>query len=156
MGILARVGAGVVAAATAAAVLLVTGGTASAHDGSGRSEANGTSPIAIFNWHVSRDSDGRAHGYFHGKAPYGGDILVSLEGPATCVDIEGNKVGFLYPVVDRSRPFFLKGQYILITGVDNGGGGRDRMGFQPELLSQGCHPSVAPFPVSGRIQVDRH
>ena len=144
MGILARVGAGVVAAATAAAVLLVTGGTASAHDGSGRSEANGTSPIAIFNWHVSRDSDGRAHGYFHGKAPYGGDILVSLEGPATCVDIEGNKVGFLYPVVDRSRPFFLKGQYILITGVDNGGGGRIEWASNPSCCRKDVTPASLP------------
>ena len=140
----------------AAATLLVTAGTASAHDESGQSRAHGTSPIAVFDWHVSRDSDGHPHGYFTGKAPYGGDILVSLEGPATCVDIEGNRVGFLYPVRDHSRPFILKGQYILISGEDNGGHGRDKMGFQPSASSFGCSPSFTPFPVtSGHIEV-RH
>ena len=145
-----------VAVAVTAASVLTTVGTASAHDGSGHSEAHGTSPIAIFDWHVSRDSDGRAHGYFKGRAPYGADVLVSLEGPATCVDIEGNKVGLLYPVVDHSRPFLLRGQSILITGIDNGGHGRDRMGFQPAAIFHSCHPSVAPFPVSGRITVEHH
>jgi hypothetical protein len=112
------------------------------------------SPIASFDWHVSRDSDGRPHGYFRGKAPYGLGALVSLEGPATCVEIEGNKVGFIYPVQDRSRPFILKGQYILITGEDNGGNGRDKMGFQPTTSSSGCSPSVDLLPVtSGHIAV---
>jgi hypothetical protein len=152
----ARIGAAV-ATAVATATLLVTTGSASAHDGSGRSEAHGSSPIADFDWHVSRDSNGRPHGYFKGKAPYGADILIFLEGPATCVDIEGNQVGFLYPVEDNSRPFILKGQSILITGVDNGGQGRDRMGFSPIGFFNDCHPSIAPLPVtSGHIKVEDH
>lgn len=138
----------------ATTTLLITAGTASADDNAGRSEGHGSSPIAIFDWHVSRDSDGHAHGYFKGKAPYGGEILVSLEGPATCVDIQDNKVGFLYPVEDKSRPFALKGQYILITGEDNGGNGRDKMGFQPSATTADCAPSVAPFPVDGHINVE--
>ena len=140
--------------ALVAAAMLVTVGTATAHDGSGESRAHGMSPIASFDWHVSRDSDGHPHGYFRGKAPYGLDVLIALEGPATCVDIEGNKVGFIYPVTDHSRPFILKGQYILITGEDNGGNGRDKMGFQPTTSATGCSPSVDLFPVtSGHIEV---
>lgn len=144
------------AVSAAAATLLVTAGTASAWDGSGSSDGHGTSPIAVFDWHVKRGANGKPSGYFKGKAPYGGDILVSLEGPATCVAIEGNRVGFLYPVQDKSRPFFLKGQFILITGEDNGGNGRDKMGFQPGVTSrEGCSPSFAPFPVtSGHIEVE--
>jgi hypothetical protein len=153
MKIRTRIGTTLIATATAA-TLVFTAGTASAHDNSGRSEGHGMSPIAIFDWHVSRDSDGRAHGYFKGKAPYGASLLISLEGPATCVKIEGNKVGFLYPVRDRSRPFLLKQQYILISGEDNGGHGRDKMGFQPSASSFGCTPSATPFPVSkGHISV---
>jgi hypothetical protein len=156
MSIRARIGTAVMAVA-ATATLLVTTGTANAHDRSGHSHAHGSTPIADFDWHVSRDSHGRAHGYFKGKAPDGAALLISLEGPATCVDIEGNKVGFLYPVEDHSRPFLLKGQSILITGVDNGGHGRDKMGFSPIGFFHDCHPSIAPFPVtSGHIEVDHH
>jgi hypothetical protein len=156
MSIRARIGTAVMAVA-ATATLLVTTGTANAHDRSGHSHAHGSTPIADFDWHVSRDSHGRAHGYFKGKAPDGAALLISLEGPATCVEIEGNKVGFLYPVEDHSRPFLLKGQSLLITGVDNGGHGRDKMGFSPIGFFHDCHPSIAPFPVtSGHIEVDHH
>ncbi len=146
------------ASAAAVAALLLTAGTASARDGSGRSEAHGKTAIASFNWHVSRDGSGHAKGYFEGVATQPGGALVDLKGPATCVEIAGNKVGFLYPVEDNSRPFILKGQYVLITGEDNGGKGRDKMGFvgpAPKEFFPNCSPSFAPLSVSeGHISVD--
>ena len=145
-------------ASTAAAALLLTAGTASADDGSGRSEAHGSTAIASVDWHVSRDGSGHAKGYFEGVATQPGGALVDLKGPATCVEFDGNKVGFLYPVEDDSRPFLLKGQYVLITGEDNGGHGRDKMGFvgpAPKEFFPNCRPGLAPLTVDeGHISVD--
>jgi hypothetical protein len=112
-----------------------------------------------FHWHLSRDSDGHVHGYFEkGALPKPGDALLSLQGPVTCADFEGNRLGFLYPVEDKSRPFFAKGQFVLISAEDNGGHGRDRVGFYgpaPREFFHGCKPVFAPFPVtSGRIHID--
>jgi hypothetical protein len=151
----ARIGAAAVIAAGTA--LLITAGTASAHDRSGHSEAHGKTVIASFDWHISRDGDGRSHGYFTATATEPAGVLVALAGPATCVDVEGNKVGFLYPIEDHSRPFLLRGQYVMVTGVDNGGNGRDRMGFlgpAPEEVFHGCRPGLAPLAVDGHIRVD--
>jgi hypothetical protein len=145
-------------AVAATATLLVAAGTASAHDGSGQSEAHGKTVINSFDWHVSRDGDGHADGYFKARGTPPSNILVKLAGPATCVDFEGNRVGFLYPIEDHSRPFILKGQYILITGEDNGGHGRDKLGFvgpAPREFFHGCRPGLAPLSVDGHIAVDQ-
>jgi hypothetical protein len=152
----ASIGAASVAAVVAA-TLLVAAGTANAHDTSGHSDAHGKTLINSFEWHVSRDGDGRPDGYFKTKGTPPTDVLVMLAGPATCVDFEGNRVGFLYPIEDHSRPFILKGQYILITGEDNGGHGRDKLGFvgpAPRGFFQGCRPGLAPLSVDGHIAVD--
>lgn len=146
----------ILVAAVSATMLLASAGIASAHDESGRSEAHGKTVLASFDWHVSRDSDGAAHGYFRSKSTSPFDPLIHLQGPATCVDIEGNRVGFLYPIEDSSRPFLIKGQYVLITGEDNGGHGRDKMGFlgpAPKEFFPGCAPGVAPLSVDGHIAV---
>jgi hypothetical protein len=153
----ARIGAGLLAAAVT--TLLVAVGTASAHDGSGHSEARGTTAINSFEWHVSRNGHGRPEGYFKAKGTGPSAVLVSLRGPATCVTFEGNKVGFLYPVEDNSRPFLLQGQYIQITGEDNGGHGRDKLGFvgpAPREFFQGCRPGLALLSVTGHIAVHDH
>jgi hypothetical protein len=141
----------------AAASLLVTAATASAHDRSGHSEGHGRTALYSFDWQVSRDSDGRVQGYFTAKATSPADVLVAPQGPATCVDFVGNKVGFLYPIQDNSRPAVAKGQYVLITGEDNGGKGRDRTGFvgpAPKEFFHGCQPDAAPLAVDGRVHVD--
>jgi hypothetical protein len=154
MGAGVRVGSACVAAIAAAALIA---GSASAHDKSGHSESSAKSFGAPFYWHVTRDSDGHVHGYFQkGALPKPGDAVLSLQGHVTCADFEGNKVAFLYRVEDKSRPFLAKGQYVLITGEDHGGHGRDRVGFYgPYPKPFGCKHLPAPFPVtSGRVHVD--
>ena len=148
-----RIGLIATTVVAAAATAVLATGTAAAHDKSGHSEAHGVSPFADFQWNVSRDSDGHAHGYFQGMGQFGASFLFKLKGPITCAQFEGNTVRFVYRV-ENSNPLVLDQQYILITGVDNGGHGRDRMGFQPATSAHGCVSSIAPAPVfSGHIGV---
>jgi hypothetical protein len=147
-------------AALAAAVTLSLAGVGTAHatDRSGSSDARGKTAVDSFVWHVRRDSSGRSEGYFSAQAIMPANLLLALQGPATCVDIEGNAVGFLYMISDNSRPSALRGQYILYTGIDNGGGGRDRLGFvgpAPRAVFGGCspRPQTATLPVDGHIAV---
>jgi hypothetical protein len=150
----ARVGAGVVVAVLVA----VCGGTASARDGSGSSEGHGTFALSSFKWHLKRDSDGHVSGYFKGVGTQPAGLLIAPQGPVTCAEFDGNKVGFLYPLEDNTRPFLLKGTYILISAEDNGGHGRDKIGFlgpAPREAFPDCHPSFTPFDVtSGHTRVD--
>jgi hypothetical protein len=156
MRIRARIGVVIAVAATVA--LAVGGGTAIAQDDSGSSQGHGTFALASFDWHFQRDSDGHVSGYFKGTATQPGGVLVAPEGRVTCADFEGNKVGFLYPLEDDTRPSLAKGTYIMITAEDNGGGGRDKIGFvgpAPKEAFPGCHPGVTPFSVtSGHTRVD--
>jgi hypothetical protein len=151
----ARIGA--VVAAAAAAVLAITG-TAIAHDGSGRSEGHGTFALGSFDWRFQRDSDGHVSGYFKAVATQPAGILVAPQGRVTCASFEGNKVGFLYLLEGNTRPAVAKGTYILITAEDNGGHGRDKVGFlgpAPKAAFPGCDPSLTPFNViSGHTRVD--
>ena len=144
----------------AAAAVAITTGTAVAHDGSGTSEGHGRFALAQFDWHLQRDSDGHVSGYFKAVATQPGGLFVAPEGPVTCARFEGNRVGFLYPLKDNTRPFFLKGQYIMITGEDNGGHGRDKVGFlgpAPKAAFPGCEPGPTPFNVfQGHAHVDTH
>lgn len=157
MGMRARIGA--VVAAAGVALLSITG-VAIAHDGSGSSEGHGTFALATFNWHFDRDSDGHVSGYFKAVATQPGGIFVAPQGPVTCAVFEGNKVGFLYPLEDNTKPAIAKGTYILITAEDNGGHGRDKIGFlgpAPKAAFPGCSPNLSPalFPVtSGYTKID--
>jgi hypothetical protein len=150
----ARVGAGVLVAILVA----VGGGTASARDRSGSSEGHGRFALASFNWHLERDSDGRVSGYFKAVATQPGGLLVAPQGPVTCAEFDGNKVGFLYPLEGATRPCLLKRTYIMITAEDNGGHGRDKVGFlgpAPREAFPGCQPGFTPFAVtSGHTRVD--
>jgi hypothetical protein len=148
-------------AVVAATALLVTAGTASADDRSGHAEGHGRILTNSFDFHVRRDSDGHVHGYFKAvaTAPFG--ILIAPEGPVTCAEFDGNKVGFLYPLRDETRPFFAKGQYIMIVAEENVHG-PDKVGFlgpAPRAAFPGCNPDFPPaMPIqpviSGHIDVD--
>lgn len=76
----------------------------------------------------------------------------------SCAEFDGNKVDFLYPLEDNPRRILLKGTYILIPAEDNGGHGRDKIGFvgpAPREAFSNCHPSATPFDVtSGHTRVD--
>jgi hypothetical protein len=147
------IGAGAVALALAASV-----GTAIADGDAHSSDAHGTFALASFDWHFHQDSDGQVHGYFKAVATQPGGLLVAPEGPVTCARFEGNKVGFLYPLEDDTRPALAKGTYILITAEDNGGNGRDKIGFvgpAPKAAFPDCRPGATPFSVtSGHTRVD--
>lgn len=134
----------------ALAGVLLTAGSANAQDGSGQSEAEATTSLAIVHWKVSRNGDGEISGFFDGN---GGPTLRGrallppntnhLFGPAVCIEFDGNKVGFVYRFDSGSTPTALNGQYAMIIGVDNGGNGRDRLGFigpGPRELFPGCRP----------------
>lgn len=134
-------------------------GTASA---GGRSSVTGKdvkTAIATANFDARNtgNSDEDAKGNFKGAPPSPVNALLSLEGPVTCLHVEGNKAGFLYPVVDNSRPFFIKGTYVLISVEDGGKGGTDRMGFTgpaPKEFFSNCNPQFTPLEVtSGDIVV---
>jgi hypothetical protein len=156
MGIRARVGVAVGAAVVL--LLAVGGGIATARDGSGSSEGHGTFALASFKWHVERDSDGHVSGYFKAVGTQPAGLLVAPQGRVTCAEFDGNKVGFLYVLEDNTRPILAKGTYILITAEDNGGHGRDKVGFvgpAPREAFPGCQPSFTPFSVtSGYTRVD--
>lgn len=97
-------------------------------------------------------------GYFKAVATQPGGLLVAPQGPVICADFEGNKVGFRYPLEDNTRPSLAKGTYIMITAEDNGGNGRDKVGFVgpgPKAAFPSCHPGLTPFAVtSGHTHVD--
>lgn len=153
-------------AATASAALLATGAfdgsgaTASAHEDRGETATgDGATPLFTFKFHVHRDSAGRPSGYFTaaGVGPTG--ALIAPQGPVTCVEFDGNKVGFLYPLEDKTRPALLRdsGTAIMITAQDNGDGRLDSMGFLgplPTSAFPGCKPNVTTMPVtSGNIDI---
>lgn len=139
----------------AAALIAGAGyGTASA---SGRASIKGEdvkTAIATSNFAARNtgDSDDDVMGDFRGEAaaPLGG--FVALAGPITCLHVDGNRAGFLYPVEDDSKPTLLKGQFVLITVEDGGPGASDHMGFTgpgPKSLFPNCDPQVAPLEVTG-------
>lgn len=137
--------------------LFAASGTASAHESDDNSASgSGRTALFAFEFDVHRDSDGKAHGYFSAKATSPADTLIAPQGPATCAAFDGNKVGFLYPLEDNSKPAALKGQVILITAQDNGPGQTDAIGFlgpAPAAAFPDCHPNVATMPVDGNIKV---
>lgn len=142
-----------------ALLLTLGGGTASARDGSGTSEGDGVFALASFKWHLERDSDGHVSGYFKAVGTQPAGLVVAPRGRVTCVEFDGNRVGFRYRLEDSTRPSLLRGTYIMITAEDNGGHGRDKLGFlgpapEPAFLG-GCKPGLAEFPVtSGYTDVD--
>jgi hypothetical protein len=164
MGLRVRIAATALAV-TASAALLATSAidgssAALAHEDRGTTATgDGATPLFTFKFHVHRDSDGRPSGYFTaaGVGPTG--ALIAPQGPVTCVEFDGNKVGFLYPLEDKTRPALLRGSgtAIMITAQDNGDGHLDTMGFLgplPTSAFPGCKPTLTTMPVtSGNIDI---
>lgn len=75
----------------------------------------------------------------------------------TCVEIEGNRVGFLYSIEDGAPvDQLVKGLVEMITAQDNGPGHSDTIGIlgpAPAAAFPNCHPSLAYLPVEGDIDV---
>jgi hypothetical protein len=73
------------------------------------------------------------------------------------VEVEGNRVGFLYSIEDGAPVDQLfKGQVEMITAQDNGPGHSDAIGIlgpAPAAAFPNCHPNLAYLPVDGDIDV---
>ena len=142
--------------------LLIAGlgyGTASAGGHSSVTGKNVKTAVATaeFDARNTGGSDYDVKGDFRGVPQSPVDALLLLEGPVTCLHVEGNKAGFLYPIKRNSMPVLIKDDYVLITVEDGGPGGTDHMGFTgpaPEAAFPNCDPQVAPLEVtSGDIVV---
>jgi hypothetical protein len=144
---------------TAAGVLVSNGLARASEDRGASAQGRGSTPFFSFTFRVHRDGDGQQGGYFEAKLsqPLGG--VIAPRGPATCVDFRGNKVGFIYPLEEGTKPELVadKGLAIMVTAQDNGPGKQDAIGFvgpAPTAAFVGCAPTVAEIPVtSGDIEI---
>ncbi|HEY2194437.1 MAG TPA: hypothetical protein VGH76_19375 [Actinomycetospora sp.] len=145
------------------ALLLAGAGIAAAAppDGSGgTAHATGTAPGLSFSFDVAEHGADphAASGYFRAALVQPAGTLIAPQGPATCVDVRGDTVGFLYPLVDGTRPTALPFTSILITAHDGGPGHPDAIGIIGPLPTAAfggrCAPSVPFLPVtSGDVVV---
>ena len=153
--------AGIAVLSTGVLVTMVGVGTASAHDwgnsgGGGSVEGDGSS-FGSFKFHGSNDSDRPfdAGGYFKGVSPAG--PLITLEGPITCLSVEGNRAGFLYRVDGSSTPSPFTGMEIKVSIEQGRDGGKDKIGFgfaQPAGFQKSCEPGDASSDVNeGHVTV---
>lgn len=151
-------GAALAVVTAAAALLSVTGVASAAQDGGGTATGKGTNALFSFEFDVAQNSaDPRdAEGYFRAAGVPPSDLLIAPQGPATCVEVRGNTVGFLYPLAEGSRPAALEGSNVLITAVDNGPGHPDAIGFVPVGIDPGgCAPNLATLTsTSGDIVIE--
>lgn len=160
MRIGATAGAALAAMAMAAAILAGSGTSWAAEGEGGTAVGSGTVPGFSFGFDVEqRSADTRdASGSFRALGMPPSDLLIEAQGPAICVDVRDNMVGFLYPLREGSRPEATQGQNILITAVDNGPGETDSLGFLPVGIDPGsCAPNPATLPLtSGDIVVEEN
>lgn len=163
MSYITRVGAVFATVVAAAALTIVGTGTAMADSdhggdpgsGHGRAYGEGTAAGGLpFSFEVRRNTDGRVSGYFKGALLIKGNPAFAPEGPATCVSIQGNRVGFLYPLEGNTQPGLIadKGLAILISVQDNGPGQKDGAGFLGPLpiaaFGNGCDPGPTVLPIT--------
>lgn len=147
---------GVAAASAALALLVVPGASASAAAKDRDSvSGEGSSMIANFKFdgfNQGTTPDTPAGGTWHADNP-----AVDFNGPITCLHVDGNRAGFIYPIEEGSTPAPAVGQSVLISIEDNGDSG-DKMGFfgpgPVEMFMDGCAPGPTPFDItSGGVTV---
>jgi hypothetical protein len=146
-----------------AALLLAGTGIASASppvSPGGTAHGTGTAPGLSFSFDVTEHGSDlhSASGYFRATLIQPAGTLIAPQGPATCVDVRGDTVGFLYPLVDGTRPTALPFASILITAHDGGPGHKDSVGFVGPLPTAAfggkCAPAIPFLPVtSGDVVV---
>ena len=154
-----RAGLAVLAAAALATTLGY--GTSVAHDysshrwGAGSIEGHG-SAFGSFRFHARNDSDRPFHatGYFTGISPFG--PAVRLQGPITCLVVDGNRAGFIYQIENGSTPPLFNHLEVKVS-VEQGRGGEDsRISFglpAPAGSTGSCEPGAATSEAGGRITV---
>ncbi|MGQ0625805.1 MAG: hypothetical protein ACT4PP_14300 [Sporichthyaceae bacterium] len=143
------------AVTSAAMTLLVPVGAASAAPDRDTVSGKGASMIASFEFegfNQGTTPDSPAGGQWQAMNP-----LVNFKGPITCLHVDGNRAGFIYPVEEGSTPEPAVGQSVLIWIEDNGASG-DKMGFfgpgPVEMFMDGCAPGPTPFDItSGGVTI---
>lgn len=137
-----------VAVAIGCASLLPVG---SASAGVDHDSVKGSGNQGIADFTFSAFNDGKtatsAVGAWHAQ-----NQVLNFNGPITCLQVQGNRAGFIYPIDDSSKPEAARGKAVLIWVEDNGPTG-DKMGFfGPAPLDQlnfGCAPGPTPLAVTG-------
>jgi hypothetical protein len=96
-----------------------------------------------------------ATGTFISHVAIGGFNLATLQGPVTCLDVRGNRMGLFYPVASSSPgaiASLIKGVFIYVT-LSKTGHSR-QVGFAPSLSAstKSCppFPGIAPI-MSGTV-----
>lgn len=148
--VLACVGAGIASADP--------GGTGPS-DG-GTAHGAGATPLFSFSFDVTEHGANprAADGYFRATPIPPVDSVLAPQGPATCVDVRGDTVGFLYPLAAGTKPAPVPAASILITARDGGPGHPDSIGFVGPLPTAAfggqCAPNIPTMPVtSGDVVV---
>ncbi len=139
---------GIAALSTGLLITMVGVGTASAHErgsGGGSVEGDGSS-FGSFKFHGhngSRDPFD-ASGYFKGTSPAG--PIITLQGPITCLVVDGNRAGFIYRIDNSSTPSPFTGQEVKVSIEQGRAGGKDKIGFSfgaPAGTNKDCKPGDA-------------
>lgn len=136
-------------AATAVLAVMVPGGAATA--GADRDSVKGSGNQGIADFTVNAFNEGTtpdspSNGSFNGKNQF-----IDFKGKVTCLHVEGNRAGFIYPIGEGSSPEAAVGQAVYITVEDNGASG-DKMGFigpGPIPAEGPCQPLATPLTITG-------
>jgi hypothetical protein len=92
-----------------------------------------------------------ATGNFIAHATVGSLTLMTLQGPVTCLDVRGNRMGLFYPVKSSNPPLFaqLNGGVFVYLTLDNAGKPQFS-GFLPVPFTKvsSCAPGLALMPVT--------
>ena len=137
------------AAVTLACFALVPAGSASA--GADRDSVKGSGNQGVADFRFAAFNNGETATSATG-AWSAENQFIDFSGPITCLTVEGNRAGFIYPIDDESKPEAARGKAVLIWIEDNGATG-DKMGFfgpaPLEELNFGCAPGPTPLDITG-------
>lgn len=147
--------AGLAGAATMVLLTTVGYGTALADDDDGESIRGDGTSLGSNEFEASNDSDDPfdAEGYYRGESPFG--PAFTLEGPITCLEVDGNRAGFIYQIEGDSFPLF-KGMEVKIS-VEENEDGDDRIGFefpQPSGSADDCAPGQTREKFDGDLDIN--
>jgi hypothetical protein len=92
-----------------------------------------------------------ATGTFSAHGAILGLPLFALQGPVTCLDVRGNRMGLFYPITSSDPPLFAQLHAGVFFYLQLSSTGRPTLlGFVPSPLSHAssCAPGLALFPVT--------
>ncbi|MDG3014237.1 hypothetical protein [Speluncibacter jeojiensis] len=150
-----------IALAVAAAAIVVPA-AASASTPTTLSADGHLQPMANFNaLHIVADGQD-AGGTVTGTYAATGDMIpISVSGPVTCLDVEGNTASLVYPITavnGMTLPGGLNGAAAVQVTVTKGANGQPNqvgiMGPMATTSFNGCAPGPTPFTFDGTVSID--